>query len=269
MDNVCFFGFDKKVKKEMITTTKPLISVIMPNYNGFAFVAETIKSVLNQTYDNLEVIVIDDCSTDGSVNIIKEFAKNDCRLSIIENDSNNGVSYVRNLGIQLAKGDYIALIDNDDIWEPDKLERQLAIALEGNEIVYCSYDFIDEKGNSIKKPFIVPTKTTFNSMLSSSVISCSTAFINSSLLKKHPFDSGFYHEDYVLWMELLKLHVKAQGDKKVLMHYRQSSGSRSNKKLNAAKERWVIYRKALHLSLPLSLWAFCNYSIKGVIKYYL
>lgn len=246
----------------------PLISVVMPNYNGSRFVAESIQSVLNQTYRNIELIIVDDCSTDNSPNIIEQIAHNDKRVYLIKQNENHGVSFVRNLGIQKARGKYIALIDNDDTWETDKIARQLEIAKDGVEVVYCSYDFIDENGTNIKKPFIVPAKTDFKAMLSSSVISCSTAFIQADLLKQHPFNSKFYHEDYVLWMELLKLPIKAKGDRKVLMHYRQSSGSRSNKKGNAAKERWNTYRKALNLNLPLSIWSFLCYSVKGIIKYY-
>lgn len=247
----------------------PLISVVMPNYNGKKYVSESLQTVLDQTYRNYELIVVDDCSTDCSVDIICDFAKKDDRIVLIQNAENHGVSFARNLGIQKARGEYIALIDNDDTWEPDKLERQLALAQKGAEIVYCSYDFIDETGQTIKRPFIVPEEATFQTMLSSSVISCSTAFIRSDLLKGHPFNSAFYHEDYVLWMELLKLPVTARGDCKVLMHYRQSRGSRSSKKGNAAKERWNTYRKALKIGVPLSVWAFLCYSVKGIIKYYL
>lgn len=246
----------------------PLVSVVMPNYNGKRFLAETVKSVQNQTYKNFELIVVDDCSTDDSIEIIREFAGQDDRIILIENSENHGVSYVRNLGIQKAVGEYIALLDNDDLWEPDKLERQIEIARSGAEVVYCSYDFIDENGITIKRPFIVPGKATFKSMLSSSVISCSTAFIKSDILKQHPFNDSFYHEDYVLWMELLKLPVIAKGDTKVLMHYRQVIGSRSNKKGNAAKERWNTYRKALKLNIISSAWAFLKYAVKGVVKYY-
>ena len=106
-------------------------------------------------------------------------------------------------------------------------------------------------------------------MLSSSVISCSSAFIDAELLKEHLFRTDFYHEDYLLWMELLKEAEEAAGDQKVLMHYRQVSGSRSSSKGQVAKERWKIYREALKLNPFVSGIAFFRYAIKGVIKYYL
>ena len=153
--------------------------------------------------------------------------------------------------------------------EPSELERQLALTNKGADIVYCSYDFIDEQNNLIKKPFVVPQQTNFNKMLASSVISCSTSFIKTELMQAHPFNPDFYHEDYVLWMELLRVCPTAFGDQKVLMHYRQVTGSRSNKKGNAAKERWNTYRKALKLNVVTSAWAFVRYALNGVMKYYL
>ena len=249
-------------------TKKPLITVVMPNYNGEKYVGQAIQSVINQSYTKFELIVIDDKSTDNSPCIVEQFVKKDSRVHIIYSDKNNGVAITRNIGIQRAKGEYIALIDNDDLWERDKLERQVALASDGADIIYCSYDFIDENNRPIGKPFVVPTSTELSQMLSSSVISCSTAFIKTELLKEHPFNPKFYHEDYVLWMELLSLPVNAVGDKKVLMHYRQVNGSRSNKKRNAAIERWNIYRKALHLNMIKSVCSFLSYSMKGLIKYY-
>ena len=246
-----------------------LISIVMPNYNGRRFVEQAIDSVLNQTYQNFELIVVDDCSNDDSLSLIEHKAQSDNRIRVIALEHNAGVANARNVGIKEAKGEYIALLDNDDLWTEDKLERQLALAQKGADIVYCSYDFIDEENNSIKKPFIVSQETNFNKMLASSVISCSTSFIKTELMQAHPFNSDFYHEDYVLWMELLRVCPTAYGDQKVLMHYRQVTGSRSNKKGNAAKERWNTYRKALKLNTVTSAWAFVRYAVNGVMKYYL
>lgn len=244
-----------------------LISVVMPNYNGHRFVEQAIDSVLHQTYPNFELLVVDDCSKDDSLSLIQQKAQS--RIKVIALEHNAGVANARNVGIKEAKGEFIALLDNDDLWAEDKLERQLALARNGADIVYCSYDFIDEQNKPIKKPFIVPQQTNFNKMLVSSVISCSTSFIKTELMQRHPFNADFYHEDYVLWMELLRVCPTAYGDEKVLMHYRQVTGSRSNKKSNAAKERWNTYRKALNLNTVASMWAFVRYAVNGVMKYYL
>ena len=253
----------------MDTIKRPLITVVMPNYNGHRFVEQAVDSVLSQTYQNFELLIVDDCSKDDSLQLIKQKAQSDSRIRIIALERNAGVAKARNVGIKEAKGRYIALLDNDDLWTKDKLERQLVLAEKGADIVYCSYDFIDEHNNEIKKPFIVPRQTNFNKMLASSVISCSTSFIKTELMQAHPFNLEFYHEDYVLWMELLRVCPVAYGNQKVMMHYRQVTGSRSNKKGNAAKERWNIYRKALKLNLATSAWAFVRYAVNGVMKYYL
>lgn len=253
----------------MDTIKRPLITVVMPNYNGHRFVEQAIDSVLSQTYQDFELLVVDDCSRDDSLQLIKQKAQSDSRIRVIALEKNAGVANARNVGIREAKGKYIALLDNDDLWTADKLERQLTIAEKGADIVYCSYDFIDEQNNEIKKPFIVPKQTNFNKMLASSVISCSTSFIKTELMQAHPFNPEFYHEDYVLWMELLRVCPTAYGDEKVLMHYRQVTGSRSNKKGNAAKERWNTYRKALNLNIATSMLAFVRYAVNGVMKYYL
>lgn len=247
----------------------PLITVVMPNYNGQRFAEQAIDSVLSQTFADFELIVIDDCSKDDSLQIINQKAECDGRIRVIALEKNAGVANARNVGIREARGKYVALLDNDDLWEADKLARQLAIAENGADIVYCSYDFIDEHNNEIKKPFIVPQKTDFNKMLAINVIGCSTSFIKTKLMQSHPFAPEYYHEDYAAWMNLLKIGSVAHGDKKVLVHYRYVSGSRSYKKINAAKERWNVYRKALKLSIVRSAWAFFRYALNGLIKYYL
>ncbi len=243
-----------------------LISVVIPNYNGERFVARTLESVLNQTYQNFEIIVVDDYSTDGSPEIIGRYCEKEPRIRLIRLPENKGVANARNTGILQAYGDYIALLDNDDLWVPDKLERQIRLS-EKADIVYCSYDFIDEDDQPIKRPFIVTKQITFDSMLASSMISCSTAFIKADVLKANLFNDQFYHEDYVLWMQLLRIPVTAAGDEKVLMHYRQVSTSRNIRKGNAAANRWRAYRDALGLSLPVSVWAFIRYAAKGILKY--
>lgn len=245
-----------------------LVSIIVPNYNSEKFIKETLDSVLAQTYPNWEMFVVDDCSTDGSAEIVRGYAEKDSRIHLVLRDKNSGVANVRNAGIQMANGKYIALLDSDDVWTEDKLERQVSLLEEtGAELAYCSYDFIDEGSKPLGKTFKVPEKTNFKKMLGKNVVSCSTAVIEANLLKAHPFNPEYYHEDYVLWMELFKLPVKAVGDKKVLMHYRQSATSRSHKKGNAAKHRWIIYRKVLKLSWIRSVWAFIRYAVNGVLKY--
>ena len=247
-----------------------LVSIVTPAYNCEKYLRKTVESVLSQSYTSWEMIIVDDCSTDGTFALAQQLAAQEPRIRVFRNETNQGVSLTRNRGIAQTRGKYIALLDGDDLWESDKLERQVALLEKGYDLAYCSYDFWDESGRPIEtmKPFIVPVRTDFHKMLVSSVVSCSTAMIRAELLKAHPFRKDAYHEDYALWMELFALPIRAAGDEKVLMHYRQVRGSRSNAKGNAARKRWEVYRRTLHMGLLESAWAFCRYAVRGMIKYF-
>lgn len=245
-----------------------MVTIIMPAYNCEKYLEEAVESVKAQTYRDWKLLIIDDCSKDGTFALARRLAESDERIRVFHNEVNSGVSKTRNRGIREADTEWIAFLDSDDVWVAEKLEKQLALADEATGIVYCSYDFINEAGEPIKKPFIVPAETNFRRMLTSSVISCSTALVRTSLMKKHFFDPTIFHEDYVLWMELLSIPCKAVGNTEVLAHYRQSSSAKNIRKGNAAKARWRIYRENLHLSLFTSVRVFLGYAVKGVIKYY-
>ena len=246
------------------------VSVVMPIYNAERFLAEAVESVINQTYKNWELLLVDDCSKDGSLEIARRYEAEDNRIRVIASTQNQGAAMSRNMGIKEATGEYIALLDSDDVWVTTKLEKQIALIQEKNVvIVYCSYDFIDESGKPILKPYIVPEHTNFEKMLISSVMSCSTVLIESEFFKKHLFKTEFYHEDYVLWMEMLKENIDVAGLADVYAHYRKVSGSRSDNKINAAKQRWKVFREDLKLPFWKSVIAFVGYAVNGIIKYYL
>jgi glycosyltransferase involved in cell wall biosynthesis len=249
---------------------KILVSVVMPVYNCERYISKSIESVIGQTYTNWELIVVNDSSIDASASIAQEIAKRDSRIRVVHQVPNAGVAQARNLGILESKGEYIAFLDSDDIWDPTKIDKQLALLLQKKaQIAYASYDFIDENDVSIKKPFVVEPETNYKKMLARNEIGCSTVLVDAQMLKKHTFRKEYYHEDYVLWMELLSIPVKAVGVSEVLVHYRVISTSRSYNKRNAAKHRWIIYRKALNLSFLHSLWAFLRYAIYAIKKHYI
>jgi len=247
---------------------EPLVSVVIPVYNATKYLARTLDSALNQTYKNLEIILIDDCSKDDSLKMMYDYAGRDSRIKVLESEKNQGVAAVRNRGIQEAKGEYIALLDSDDVWVENKIERQLeSIVNTGAQISYCSYSFIDENDEEILHPFVVPEETNYKQFLYVNCFSCSTILVDARLLKEHPFKGNYYHEDYLLWMELLSNNVKNVGITDVLAYYRQVSGSRSHNKINAAKQRWKIYRKALNMNLFSSGVAMLGYAFYGIKKY--
>lgn len=247
----------------------PLISVIIPLYNSEKYVVEAIESVLNQSYKNIELVIVDDYSSDNSFEIAKRYEKIDKRVSVIRNEKNIGVAKTRNEGIINSCGEYIALLDSDDVWLANKLEIQMADILKHHaNISYCSYKLIDGDGNDLAKDFIVPAVTSFDAMLVKNVISCSTVLAERDLFIKFLFSEEFYHEDYVLWMTWLRNNYKAVGNEKVLTLYRLLETSRSSSKIKAARNRWKIYREALGLSLTKSIKSFIIYAYFGIKKYY-
>lgn len=248
----------------------PMISVILPVYNAENYLQECIDSVLAQSYENFELLLIDDCSNDGSARIMRENAAKDPRIKLFRNKQNRGVSVCRNLGIREAAGDYLAFLDSDDVWVREKLMVQLQLLKRsGAQLTYSAYDFIDETSQPILKPHGVPVRLDYPMLLRENSILCSSVCVEAGLLKAHPFRSAYYHEDYVLWLELLQLPIVAVGSNEILTHYRISKGSRSYRKGHAAVERWRIYRKFLKLNPLKSAFYFVQYAINGIKKYYL
>ncbi len=246
----------------------PLVSVIIPAYNAEKYLSETVSSVLKQTEKDLEILIIDDCSKDNTKTLAYELAKDDSRITVVENETNMGVAKTRNKGFSIARGKYVALLDSDDVWLEDKLERQIKSAKEKKaDLVYCSYSMIDEKGEKVCEDFIVPEVVTYESMLLQNFIGCSTVLLTKETVDKFPFPTDMYHEDFALWLDILKSGKKAVGNVEVLSKYRLLRNSRSAGKLKCAKHRFMIYRKHLHIPLLKSLWLMCNYAFSGFRKY--
>lgn len=248
--------------------TEPLISVIMPAYNADRYIAEAVDSVRMQTYKNWELLVLDDGSADQSCQIVQALAKEDSRIRLIKNEKNMGVARTRNRGFDLCKGSYVALLDADDLWHPTKLEKQLALLEQtGAQLAYSSYAIVNSQGQKVKGDYLVPETVTFRELLKENVIGCSAVLLRSELLQKHRFQTDFFHEDYVLWLQLLQEGYRAVGCRDVLLSWRFVENSRSFNKKKAAKNRWRIYRDYLHLPLHRSLWAFGHYALRSLRKY--
>lgn len=246
----------------------PLVSVVMPAYNAEPFIAEAILSVLAQTVTNLELIIIDDRSTDRTRQIIEEFAETDLRICSVHNEENLGVAKTRNRGISLCRGKYIALLDSDDYWKPQFLEKMIVRAEEtGADIVYCSYELVDEQGKKLCRDFIVPPETTFEQYIVRSVITCTTVMFTAELAKNNPFPTNIYHEDTALCFRLLRDGYIARGVTEILAAYRQRAKSRSSDKLICAIRRWPIYRKHLNMSVGKTISTMVRYGYYGLKKY--
>ena len=178
---------------------KELVSIIMPMHNSAKYIGEAITSVINQTYDNWELLVIDDVSNDNSCDIVREYIKRDNRIHLLFNDNHTGrPSSPRNMGVNYAKGRYIAFLDSDDMWFPEKLEQQIPLFDDDNvAIVYSNYEKMDEDGQRANRIVKAPAMATYNMLLSGNVIGNLTGVYDQKKVGKMEF-FDIHHEDYVL-----------------------------------------------------------------------
>ncbi|ARV13821.1 glycosyltransferase family 2 protein [Polaribacter sp. SA4-12] len=237
-----------------------LVSIITPNYNSEKFISETINSVLNQTYKNWEMIIVDDVSTDKSIDIITFFCKQDSRIQLHQLSDNSGAAIARNKAISLAKGTFIAFLDSDDLWLPKKLEFQLDFMLKNNySLSYTSYEIINEEGNSTNKTIKCKDKLDYNRMLYSNEIGCLTAMYNKDVLGKIFMPKIRKRQDYGLWLKVLKSEKYAFGLATVLAQYRDRSQSISNNKVEMLKWNWNLYKNVENLSyFRATYYTLCN-----------
>lgn len=241
-----------------------LVSIIVPVYNAEKFLRDTIKTVLDQTYENWELILVNDCSTDNSVNIINEY--NDSRIKLFNQEKNGGAALARNRGIDEATGDYICFLDADDLWEKEKLELQVNFMKKNNyEFIYSSYEFADEMGIPNGKKVFVPDKLSYNDALKNTTIWTSTVMLNLNKLNKEIIKMpNVKSEDSACWWKILKTIDYAYGVNNVLAYYRRSQGTLSSNKVEAIKRIWNLYRNVEKLSLFKSCYCFCYYAFNAI-----
>ncbi len=244
-----------------------LVSIVTPVYNASRYLAQTIETVLAQTYQEWELLLSDDCSTDDSLKIAKSFQNKDKRIKVLEFNENTGPAGCRNRAIQAAQGKYIAFLDSDDLWVPEKLQMQVQFMEKGGyDLCYSSYQKIDEQDNPIGGQISGPLSVGYDRLLNSNVIPCLTSMYNVERIGKY-FMEDIGHEDYVYWLRILKNGYIAHGMEQVLAYYRVRKGSVSNNKIKAAGFQWKIYRIALNFSVWRSLYHFSIYSFLGLRKY--
>ena len=244
-----------------------LVSIVTPMFNAEKHIEQTIASVQSQTYQNWELLIADDGSSDGSVDLVRDFAASDDRIKLIPTTQNTGPAGARNRSIAQAQGRYLSFLDSDDFWRADKLQVQLDfMANSSAQITYSNYQQVDESGENIGGPIEVPERVTYQTLLNSNAIPCLTALYDTKMLGKQMMES-VGHEDYVYWLSLLKSGCSAQGLNEVLAFYRVRQGSVSNNKLKAAGFQWNIYRNIEELSLIRSLYHFSIYTYQGLKKH--
>lgn len=250
-----------------MSAENPLVSIITPAYNASADIEASIKSAIEQTYSNWEMLITDDCSTDNTREIILRYSNIDPRVILLQNKVNSGPAEARNNSLNIAKGRYIAFLDSDDLWLPEKLESQIGY-MNQKECGFCFTQYrrfvdLDETGRLIDVP---DKKITYSQLLKGNCIYTSTVLIDKEVSGEFKMTKTFY-DDYVLWLELLKKGVHAYGLKKDLMRYRVRKGSVSRNKLNSAKEVWKLFRDEEQLPLIKRIWYFGHWGMHNVAKY--
>ncbi|WP_448863835.1 glycosyltransferase family 2 protein [Dorea sp.] len=244
-----------------------MVSIIMATYNAEKTLAQAIESVLNQTFSNFELLVIDDCSTDRTVELIKAFMIKDSRVRLLVNKENKGVSFTRKHGLDEAKGKWIAILDSDDEWLPEKLEKQIALQRRRNaDLIFTGSAFMDSNGKRINWNLHVPEEITYRQLLKQNVISNSSALVRKELYERYYVMGDKMHEDFAIWLRILKEGRKAYGLDEPLLIYRISKSSKSGNKIKAAKMNWNTYQY-IGLSLCETFFYECCYIMKSLMKY--
>ncbi|MGI2148264.1 glycosyltransferase family 2 protein [Shewanella baltica] len=248
-----------------MTNGQPIVSIIMPSYNSEKTIINSIKSVQQQDYTHWELLITDDRSTDKTLEFARQFAFLDPRISIVVNSVNSGAGFSRNQSINRSIGKYIAFLDSDDLWLPNKLSTQVSY-MEQTGVVfsYTAYQkFTDAGLGGVITP---PTRVTHNQLLYGCVIGCLTVMFNAEILGRQTMPLIRKRQDMGLWLNLLKICGEAHGIPIVLAHYRTDSGMSQNK-INAARYQWRLYRDVVGLNLFQSAWYFSWYAVNGFIKY--
>lgn len=240
------------------------VSIITPVYNCEKYLTRTIESVQKQTYENWEMILIDDCSTDTSKEIIRKFEIFDERIKYIKNQQNSGAALSRNKGIEVARGDFIAFLDSDDVWDPYKLEKQLNFMIKNKyDFSSTAYNKINENNEIILDKISVQNEMDYKKLLK---YNCgnSTVMYNAKNIGKFFIPNIRKRNDYLMWLTIIKKTKKIYGLNEVLASHRIRSGSISQNKLSLIKYHWIVYRTYEKLSIFKTIGLIHYWIIKGL-----
>lgn len=243
------------------------VSVVMPVHNGAAFISKALESVLLQDI-SLEIIIVDDGSTDDLMMVLEPFLVRP-EIHLIRNERNIGVAESRNKGVRAARGEYIAFLDCDDWWEPQKLIRQLDLMKKtGSVLCATGRRLITPSGEPTDRIIGVKEKLTYKDLLFQNPINCSSVVVERDVAAAFPMSHDECHEDYIMWLQILKQHQKACAINEPLLNYRLSNTGKSGSKIKSARMTFRVYRH-MGFGILKSLVCFAGYAVNGVRKYYL
>lgn len=246
-----------------------LVSIITPCYNGAKYIGETIDSVISQTYPDWEMIIVDDGSKDNSAQIVREYAEKDSRITLVQQE-NAGSAAARNNGIRRAEGQYIALLDADDLWHPDFLEKQIAFMKEKDAVcVFCSYRRIDENSKEIMRPTHSKPVVTKKDMKVMNYIGCLSGLYDTTrhgkVFLKESLKS--IRDDYAYWYDIVALEDRAYGNPEILADYRVLSGSTTGNKKKLIKKQYQFYRTYLKENPVTAAINVVRWGLAGIRKF--
>lgn len=241
--------------REELSRSAPTVSVVMPLYNTRRYLARAVGSVVNQTHTVWELLIIDDCSSDGSCELACRFSLIDSRIRVISMLRKSGPAFARNLGIEEASGDFIAFLDSDDLWEESKLEKQVAF-MDGRGVAfsYTDYSRISESGSIIKRKLVLPSSISYRDLLKENKIGCLTAVYDVRRVGKVFMPLLDKRQDYALWLKLLRQVGRAYKVDGTLAKYRVRSGSVSSSLFLNVKYNWRVFRHVENLSFLRSIY---------------
>ena len=253
----------------MTEERKPLCSIVIPAYNCEDTIEEALRSAMDQTLGEIEILVVDDASTDETGERVRHLAAKDSRIRLLHNEENRGVAESRNRGVDAARADWVAFLDGDDAWLPQKLEKQFRLQREtGAAFLYTGAICMNSRGETLERRFIPPERIDYRQLLRGNEIVCSSALARRELLLAHPMARSELHEDYSCWLQILAEGVTACGLPEPLLRYRLAAKSKSRNKLKSAHMTWQCYA---YLGIP---WlkrcgCFAGYVIHGLRRYFL
>lgn len=245
------------------------ISIITPAWNSERYIAETIRSVQAQTFTNWEMLITDDGSTDDTISIIEAFANNDPRIKLYRMEKNGGAAKARNNSLSMAEGRFIAYLDSDDIWKPEKLERQMHFMLDNKIGFSCtSYEVINNEGLKLHKEVHMLPKSDYIGFLTNNLLQTVGIMIDTCIVDKKylVMPDLRRRQDAATWLQILRAGHTCYGIQDILAEYRRAEGSLSSNKLKAVRGVWRLYREIEHLPFLFSCYCFVRYAFLAVWK---
>lgn len=244
----------------------PLVSVVTPAFNAVAHITETIRSVQAQSFENWEMLVADDCSSDATPQLVRRLAREDPRVQLVRLERNQGPAGARNAALAASKGRYLAFLDSDDLWLPQKLERQLDfMAEQDSALSYTAFRRISSDGGRTGRLMTVPARMTYRDLLKNTAIATLTVMLDREKTGD-PVMTDVGYDDFALWLKILRSGAVAHGLQEDLARYRVVRGSVSSRPMRSADWVWRVYRDIEKMNAAASAYCLCHYGLRAFLK---